>query len=178
MLFAMKKPTLIFTMFYLLIAGCTSKELSREEAFRLLQQQDQYPRIIDYDIYCSDPTYAKKAIDAGLEKEGLLIVQRTQKLADVGKPLIGFTEKAKPYLLATPPRDKAADVQKVKVADADLVEVTAVQTENDGKSAVVEFTTAYKNRTPFSVLTTIDFSGKATRKARLSLFDDGWRLQK
>lgn len=174
----MKKLTIFLSIFYLLIAGCTSKELSREEAFRLLQQQGQYPKVIDYDVYCSDPTYAKKAIDAGLEKEGLVTVQLTQKLADVGKPLIGFTEKAQPYLLATTPKDKAADVQKVKVADADLVEVTGVQTENDGKNAVVEFTTAYKNATPFSALTTIDFSGKATRKARFSLYDNGWKLQK
>jgi hypothetical protein len=120
----------------------------------------------------------KKAIDAGLEKRGVVTVQRTQKLADISKPIIGFTDKAQPYLLATPLKDKAADVQKVKIADADLVDVTGVQTENDGKNAVVGFTTAYKNRTPFTVFTTIDFSGKATQKARFSLYDNGWKLQK
>ena len=107
-----------------------------------------------------------------MEKEGLVTGQHTQKLADVGKPLIGFTENAQPFLLATPTKDKATDVQKVKVADADLVEVTGIQTENDGKKAIVEFTTAYENVTPFSVLTTIDFSGKATRKARFLLYGE------
>lgn len=174
----MKKPTIILWIFYLLIAGCTTQELSREEAFRLLQQKEQYPKVIDYDIYCSDPKYAKNAIDAGLEKEGLVTVQRTQKLADVGKPLVQFTPKARPYLLATPPKDKAVDVQRVKVADADLVEVTGVKTENDGKNAVVEYTTAYKNITPFSALTTISFTGKTSRKVRFSLYDDEWRLEK
>lgn len=33
----MKKLTIILSIFYLLIAGCTSNELSREEAFRLIQ---------------------------------------------------------------------------------------------------------------------------------------------
>lgn len=175
----MKKLTIILSIFYLLIAGCTSnKDLSREEAFRLIQQQEQYPKVIDFDVYCSDPKYAKKAIDAGLEKEGLVTVQRTQKLADVGKPLVQFTAKAQPYLLATPPKDKAVNIQRVKVADADLIEVTGVKTENDGKNAVVEYTTAYKNITPFSALSTINFDGKATRKARFSLYDDGWRLEK
>jgi hypothetical protein len=174
----MKRLTVILSIFYLLILGCTSKELSREEASRLIRQQGRYPKVIDYDIYCSDPKYAKKAIDAGLESEGLVTVQRTQRLADVGNPLISFTERAKPYLLATPPKDKAADVQKVKLADADLVEVTGVQTVNDGKNAIVEYTTAYKNLTPFSVLASTNFKQQTSRKANFSLYDDGWKLNK
>jgi len=163
----MKKPTIILWIFYLLIAGCTTQELSREEAFRLLQQKEQYPKVIDYDIYCSDPKYAKKAIDAGLEKEGLVTVQRTQKLADVGKPLVQFTPKAQAYLLATPPKDKAVDVQRVKVADADLVEVTGVKTENDGKNAVVEYTTVYKNITPILCFDNNKLQWKSFQKSTL-----------
>lgn len=163
----------------LILAGCTSKkELSREEAFKLLQQEKHYPKVIDYDISRSDPTAAKKVLNAGLESAGLVIVQRTQKLGDVGKPLISFTEKAQPYLLETPEKDKVLDVQKVKIADTDLVEVTGVKTESDGKNAVVEYATAYKNVTPFSALTTINFNQRTTHKARFSLFDDGWRLEK
>jgi len=90
-----KLPMLLWTA-GLLLTGCTSKELSREEAFRLLQQGKQFPRIIAYDIYRSDPQYARAVLDAGLEIEGLVTVQRTQKLADIGKPLIEFTAKAKP----------------------------------------------------------------------------------
>jgi hypothetical protein len=114
-----------------------------------------------------------------LEKEGLVTVQRTQKLGDVGQPLIQFTEKAQPYLLHTPEKEKATDVQKVKIADEDLVEITGIKTENDGKDALVEYTTAYKNTTPFSALMPVDFSDKRNvRKARFSLTDNGWKLEK
>ncbi|RPD44014.1 hypothetical protein [Paracnuella aquatica] len=148
----MKKLTLLISTIALFYASCSTKELSKEEATQVIRQQGKYPKAINYDIYCSDPSHAKKAIDAGLEKEGLVSVQRTQKLGDVGKSLIQFTAKAQSYLLATPEKDKSLDVQKVKIADEDLSEVTSVQTENDGKGAVVEYTTAYKNITPFSPL--------------------------
>ncbi len=174
----MKKLPVSFFIFLIIIAGCKSKELSREEAFRLIQQKEKYPKVIDFDIYCSDPKYAKKAMDAGLKVQGLVTIQHTQKLADVGKPLIKFTSKAQAYLLSTPSKDKAIDVQKVKIADADLAEVTGIKTENDGKNAVAEFTTTYKNITPFSALTTINFNKKSAHKVRFSLYDDGWKLEK
>jgi hypothetical protein len=145
------KKLMIILFIASLISSCTSKkELSRQEAYTIIKAHMKYPIIIDYDIYCSDPEFAKKAIDAGLEKERLLTVQRTQKLSDVGKPLIQFTSNAQPYLLPTPEKEKAIHVQKVKLADEDLVEVTGIKTTEDGKQAVAEYTTAYKNVNGFS----------------------------
>ena len=107
----MKKLTIIF-LIVSLMGGCTSKkELSKEEASKIIKQDNQYPRVIDYEIYCSDPVYATKIIDAGLEEQGLVTVQRNQKIKDVGKPLIEFTDKAKPYLLPTPEKDKKMDIE-------------------------------------------------------------------
>ena len=161
------------------ISGCTSKvELNREEAASMIKEALKYPRVIDYDIYSADPEFAKTAIDKGLEKEGLVTVQRTQKLGDVGKPLVEFTSKAQPYLLPTPEKDKAIHVQKVKLADEDLVEVTGIKTMEDGKQAVAEYTTAYKNVSGFSSLTDINFNKTGTHKANFALYDDGWRLEK
>lgn len=174
----MKKSILFFTLYSALIAGCTSKELSRKEAFKLLQQGKHYPQLLNYDIYCGDPEHAKKVIDAGLEAQGLLSVQRTQKLGDIGSPLIHFTDKAKAYLLPTPESDRSSNIQKVKLADEELVEVTGIKTGQTGKDAEVEFTTAYKNLTPFSVLVPTNFKNHATRKANFALYDDGWRLEK
>lgn len=174
----MKKSILLFTLYSALIAGCTSKQLSREKAFKLIQQGKHYPQLLDYDIYCGDPQHAKKVLDAGLEAQGLLSVQRTQKLADIGSPLIHFTDKATPYLLPTPACDKASNIQKVKVADEELVEVTGITTGQSGKDAVAEYTTAYKNLTPFSVLVPTNFNQKANRKANFTLSDDGWKLDK
>lgn len=163
----------------MLITGCSSKkELTREEAFRLIQQGKNYPKAIDYDLYCGDPKYAKKVIDAGLETQSFVTVQRTQKLSEVGNPLIHFTDKAKPFLLPTPSSDQPSNIQKVKVADEDLVEVTGINTGTSGKDAVVEYTTAYKNLTPFSALAATNFKKQATRKANFALYNDGWKLEK
>ncbi len=162
-----------------LVSGCNSKEeLSREKAFSLINEAMKFPRVIDYDVYSSDPEFAKMAIDKGLEKEGLVIVQRTQKLGDVGKPLVEFTSKAQPYLQPTSKKDKAIHVQKVKLADEDLVGVTGIKITEDGKQAVAEYTTAYKNVSGFSALTDVNFNKTAIHKANFTLYDDGWRLEK
>lgn len=174
----MRKLTMILFGVVLLFAGCETKELSREEASQKIKQHGQYPKIIDYDLYCSDPSHAKKAIEAGLEKEGLVSVLQIQKMADVGKPLIQFNAKAQPYLLSTPEKDKAMNVQKVKIADEDYSEITAIKTANNGKDAIVEYTTTYRNITPFSALAKINFSAKPIRKVYFSLTDHGWRLEK
>ncbi len=95
----MKKATTIIWIACILIVSCTSKKvLSKEDAFQQIQKGKQFPKIIDYDLYCGDPQQAKKVLDAGLETDGLLKVQRTQKLSDVGRPLISLTDKAQIYL--------------------------------------------------------------------------------
>jgi len=174
----MKKLSIIFLIVNL-IASCTSKnELSKEEASNILKQSNHYPLVIDYDIYCSDPEFAKKAIDAGLEQQGLVTIRQTQKLADVGKPLIEFTDKAKPYLMPTPEKDKKLDIQKVKLAEEDLVDVTGIKTMEDGKQAIADYTTAYKNVSGFAALAKNMNNQTATHKAYFTLYDDGWKLEK
>lgn len=175
----MKPLTIILCSFWLLLAGCKSKkELTREEAFRLLQESKTYPKVIDYDLYVSDPQEAKKVIDAGLETQGLVTVQRTQKLADAGKPLIAFTTKAQPALLPTPEKDKASHIQKTKLADEVLVEVTALSNASDGQRVEAEYTTSYKNVSGFAPLTNIDFQKTKAHKTTFVLSDKGWQLGK
>ena len=163
-----------------LLTACSddNKELSREEAMNLLKQETIYPKVVDYDIFCGDPAFAKKVLDAGLEAQGLLTVQHTQKLSEVGKPIIQLSAKAEPYLLPTPEKDKSINIQKVKLAEEQLKEVTAIKMMDDGKSAVAEYTTTYKNVTPFSSSVNTDFSKKNTHQAYFALYDDGWRLEK
>jgi hypothetical protein len=81
--------------------------------------------------------------------------------------------KGTTLLLPTLQQEKAIDMLIVKIADADFLEVTDIQTENDGNKSVVEYSTAYKNKTPFAALSTIDFNRKAFQKERFSLYD-GW----
>ncbi len=61
-------------------------------------------------------------------------VQRTQKLREIGKPLVYFTDKAKPYLLPITKGRNPDKVQVVKVADKDLVEVTGISTNSNEKN--------------------------------------------
>ena len=35
----------------------------------------QFPKVVDYDIFCGDPVHARKVFDAGLEEQGLVVVQ-------------------------------------------------------------------------------------------------------
>jgi hypothetical protein len=175
----MKKLTILFSIFSLMIHSCNSnKELSRNEALKQLKQERNFPIVIDYDVFCSDPEFGRKVLDAGLESAGLVTVQHTQKLADAGKPLITFTEKAKSFLLPTPEKDKAVHVQKVKLAEEELIEVTNIRTNGTGNKAVVDYTTTFKNITPFVKLTTDDFTEKKTNKAYFALGDEGWKLEK
>lgn len=163
-----------------LLTACSddNKELGRDEAMNLIKQQTSYPKVIDYDIFCGDPEFARKVLDAGLEEQGLLTVQRTQKFSEIGSPIIQLSAKAEPYLLPTPEKDKSINVQKVKLAEEQLKEVTGIKMMDDGKSAVAEYTTAYKNVTPFSSLVNTDFSKENTHQAYFALYDDGWRLEK
>jgi hypothetical protein len=134
--------------------------------------------VIDYEIFCSDPAHAKSLLDAGLEADGLVTVQKTQKLKDIGRPLIQFTVKAEPFLLPTPEKDKALDIQKVKVADEDLNDINISQ-DNENKDIVwVEYTAVYKNITPFSVLMKRNLNEQVSHKVQFSLTDSGWILQK
>lgn len=175
----MKKLAIFLSITCLLFHACdTKQELTHEEALKQIKQERNYPGILDFDLYCGDPKYGRKVLDAGLESEGLVIVQRTQKLDEVGKPLIVFTAKAEAFLLPTPEKDKVSLIQKVKLADEDVVEVTNIRTNGSGNKAVVDYSTAFKNVTPFSKLTTVDFTKIKTNKAYFALGDAGWKLEK
>lgn len=163
-----------------LLTACSNdnEDLSRDEAMNLLKQQTEYPKVVDYDLFCGDPAFARKVLDAGLEEQGLLTVQHTRKLSEVGTPIIRLLAKSEPYLLPTPEKDKSINIQKVKLAEEELKEVTGIKMMDDNKSAVAEYTTTYKNITPFSSLVNTDFSKEDTHRAYFALYDDGWRLEK
>lgn len=175
----MKKRIFIFCAIWWIIPGCSNnKELSREEAMSLIRQEVHYPKVFDFEINRVDQDRARKVLDAGLEANGLVTVQRTQKLIDVGKPIIHFTDKAKPFFLPLPKNENPEKVQVVKLADEELAEVTGIKTSGNGKNAVVEYTTVYKNLTPFAALVKRDLTNKQVHKAYFSLYDDGWKYEK
>lgn len=174
----MKKLLLIFLLAIVFSSCSPKKELSKDEAARIIKENMKYPLVIDYDIYCSDPESARKIIDGGVEQAWLVTVQHTQKLSDAGRSLVEFTDKAKPYLLPTPEKDREVHVQKVKLAEEDLADVTNIKIMDDGKKAIAEYTTVYKNVSGFSGLTDINLNQSHTRTANLALYDDGLKLEK
>jgi hypothetical protein len=160
----------------LFMAACNQPAMDRKQAEAIIRTEKAYPKAYEYDINMTDPASAKKLIDAGLESEGLVTIDRTQKLKDAGKPIVHFTDKAKPYLVRIDA--KYDNVQVVKVADMDLGEITNIQENDDKLSAVVEYTVVYKYITPFAKLIQRDLSKPDTQRADLYFFDSGWKLKK
>ena len=174
----MKKLLFILLSLGVALAGCNYAQTpTKEEVLQILNKELEYPRVIDYEIFCSDPEHARKLVEAGLETNGLIVVQKTQKLKDAGKALVQFTEKANPYLLPTPEKDKALDIQKVKIADEEISEVSIRQDGDNSNTVWVEYSTVYKNVTPFSVLMKKGLKEPAKRKVKLSLSEHGWVLE-
>ena len=174
----MKKLLFILLSTVSILSGCSTKELKKEEALQLINKELNYPRVVDYYIFCSDPEHAKSLLDAGLEINGMVTVQKTQKLKDTGKPLVQFTEKAKPYLLPTQDKDKALDVQKVKIADEEVIDLSITQDGENKNTVWVEYTSVYKNITPFSVLMKRNLNEPVRHRVKFSLSANGWILQK
>lgn len=161
----------------LLLTSCNNIEkLNRETALKLLQDSKEYPKTISYNIFVSDPAFATRVLEAGLEESGLVTVQRTRKLTDVGQPIITFTKKAKPYLFPQSDEDKSDGIQRVKIAKEVLEEINGVQMDGENK-AIVEIKTSFNNVSPFSKLSKLELEKKNIRQVNFVLYDDGWRLK-
>lgn len=162
----------------LILSSCGSQEkLNRETALKILKENQGNSKVSTYSIFITDPTYAKRMIDAGLEDDGLLKVKRTQKLIEVGEPLIIFTEKSLPYLINQTEEDKADRIQRVKIADEVIDQVTGIQMLEGGNRAVVEYNVSFKNISPFSKLYKENLNNNEARKVDFILYDDGWRTK-
>lgn len=175
----MRKLVFILLSASMTVLGCTSSgKPSKEEVMQILKKELNYPKVVGFDIYCSDPAFSQKLLDAGLETNGLVTVQKTQKLKDAGRPLISFTGKAQQYLLPTSEKDKALDIQKVKIADEEINDIGINPDPENKKSVWVEYTTVFRNVTPFSVLLKKDLKKPIPHKIQFSRTEDGWMLQK
>lgn len=173
----MKRKLFILFSTGVILSGCTgTKELKKEDALEIINKELNYPRIIDYDIYCSDPVHARKLIDNGLEDDGIVLIQKKQKLKDIGSPLIEFTDKARPYLLATLDKDKKLDIQKVKIAEEVVTDLNILATVD--QTTTVEYTTSYKNITPFAPLLKTNFQKSERHTVYFISSVKGWILQK
>ncbi len=168
----------LLAVFAIALSSCSSSELSRPNALELIKKEYKYPITTDWAIFTGDPAHAKKLLDAGLEQEGYVVVQRTQKMKDTGKPWISFTDKATQFLLPIKEEDKKYAIQKVRTGEEDIIAITGIKMLSKGRKAVVEYTTQYEQLTPFAVLAHLQANKPNTRTAYFSLYDDGWRVER
>jgi hypothetical protein len=171
----MKKLPYILTIAIILMTGCNTNKLDQKTAIEIINKKYQYPKVLDYDIYCSDPEHARKILKAGLEEKGLVIVQRTQKLQDIGNPLIEFTDAAKPYLLPISEKDKELHIQKIKIADEEFDSIKEIKMGSSGKKAIVEYSTMRKN-TAFASLLKNGLLATKQHKVYFLLTENGWQI--
>lgn len=161
----------------LLITACGSKDLDKANALKLLQEQKDYPKTIETDIYIVDPVDATKLLKSGLEKEGFVKIIQNQKLADVGKPLITFTEKARPYLIPQTDKDSKNNIQRVRVAEEFIEDIISIKMEEDKKTALVSYKTSKVNKTPFFIISGINGSGKGIKKLKFIINENEWLVR-
>ncbi|MDI6033367.1 hypothetical protein QLS91_09805 [Flavobacterium sp. LB2P84] len=173
----MKKLSCILTVAIMTMTGCNTKNLDEKTAVELIIKEYRYPRVLDYDIYRSDPQHARKVRQSGLEEKGLVTVLRTQKLKDIGAPLIHFTDAAKPYFLLTSEDDKKSNIQKVKIADEEFGTIIDIKIWNFGKMAIVGYSTV-RNNTIFGSLLRKGSSTIKQHKAHFLLTQNGWQIMK
>lgn len=170
----MKKLSILLMTLSFIALGCNSKSLNEKTATEQIIKKYQYPKIVDYEIFCGDPVHAKRILDSGLEEKGLVKIVRVQTFKDLGKPLIYFTDLAKPYLLETPEADREHKIQKVKIGMQDFDGITTIVADSNKKIAIVEYNTIRKMNV-FGVLMK-DLAIKKKEKAYFLLSDDGWQI--
>jgi hypothetical protein len=156
-----------------ILTGCS--DLDEGDIEQLFVDQRVYPHVLETVIFCNSDTEVARVIKTGLVRDGFVTAQLEHTPADIGKPLIYFTDKAAPYLLPTSETLKSFDEQKLKVAVEHFLGVVNIEISASGKNAVVDYMTVIKDPTPFSVLYREDISGQHPRRTFFTLKNDGWR---
>ena len=173
----MKKLFLIFMI--IPVMGCqTNQKPDKETVLKIINDDLNFPRTIDYEIFCSDPAHAKKLLNLKLDTTGMVTIQKTQKLKDIGSPLISFTEAAQPYLIQPTEKQRKLDIQKVKIAEEtiDNIKLGNRSESNEKTTIPVTYTVICTHITPFSALMKRDLSKTITRSATLLFIDRKWKL--
>ncbi|MEJ1241004.1 hypothetical protein WBG78_22850 [Chryseolinea sp. T2] len=164
--------TLVFLVGAAMLVSCSDLDNDRVE--ELLTAESVYPRTVDIRVYCNDQTTAREVVDNNLSRHGYVTAQFVHTPEDIGKPLITFTEQAKPFLLETNDTLRAIDVQRVKVADETFRHVRNIEINPKGDKAVVDYTTELVNRTPFIVLYRQNVAGDQLRRTFFTKKNDRW----
>lgn len=170
----MKTTVKILIAVSLIVLGCNKKNFDEKTAIDLIIKKYQYPKDITYDVFCGDPDHARKILEAGLEKKGLVKVDLQRKIMDSDKSFIHFTKSAQPYLMQTSEEDKKYKIQKIKIAEENFDGITNILGTSSDKVIIVEYKVTRKLNA-FAPLWP-DLQNKKLSKAYFVLSDKGWEL--
>lgn len=169
-----------FILYILLVSmiRCGTEKLEESQVEYILKQEKVYPAVVEYRLYCNDTETAKQLHKKGLAEQGLVTANLSHAQIDVGKPLISFTEKATPYLLATSDTLKSIDVQKVKIGEEQFDKVMQIQYSPNGTRALVTYATHVDQITPFAAMLERPLDGEQVRTTSFTRTDNGWEWDK
>lgn len=171
-----------------------SKDLSKSRAKEMIIQKRELPRVVsivlakwyvvDYvdglsvpldSLVNSEKYYLKEELLNKLEKDGFVKLLRTGPEGNcrVVQIRVLLTDESKKYL-----EKEDQKYYQLKVYDRCFGKITGIQSDEQKKMAIVEYTQEVEHPTPFfKYLTIFDIpSGKYTEK--FELYDDGWRILK
>jgi len=133
-----------------------------------------YPFTVEYRMFCNSEQYVREVIEKKLVEDGFVTAQLKHTKEDLGRPLIYFTDKAKPYLLITDDTLKSFDIQRIRVAEEVFMQVRKIEMNPSGDKAVVDYSTKIINPTPFIVLYIQDVKGEQKRRTFFTRKNDQW----
>lgn len=174
----MNKQTFTLYILSFIVISCGSGKLEESQVKQLLEQAKAYPLVVEHRLFCNDTETAKRVHTKGLAELGLVTANLTHTLADIGKPLISFTEKAKPYLLTTSDTLRSIDVQKVKIGEEQFHGVVRIQYTSSGDRALVTYTITVEQVTPFAVMLEKPIEGEQVRETSFTRTERGWEWDK
>lgn len=170
------KAFIILVLAGITLMACNKITLTEKEAHQLIEQEKKYPQLQSYQIYTKDAEDGRRLLDAGLERDSLVKVERNHKTGENQKTLITFTDKAKEFLLP-PDKGQLSSVQKVKIADEVIDSIVSIQIDEKQQIARITYTSKYVNVNPFSKLEKRDFGQTKKHQIKLVYSKEGWDLQ-
>ncbi|MDD3294488.1 MAG: hypothetical protein PHG20_07360 [Geobacteraceae bacterium] len=191
----------IFFVMAIVTAGCSSKELTRSEARKILEKTTGKEigdlnsgfvvagGIPSSDAFMGLEKHITPEDYRTLEREGMIKLENMGLVVFGERFLVTFPEDInKKYVLSTETKDTVEmdgkkftkDVSKVVLGQSSIKEITGIRQEGKetGAKARVEFT-VHMEVTPFGkVMLLPSLQGDVPYIAKFEKYDDGWRIVK
>lgn len=155
--------------------SCGEKGLSNDDVKTAFEKDKVYPRVAQAQIFVNEEKTASLIRDTDLEEQGYVTVKLSHSLEDIGQPLVLFTEKSRPFLIAKPDSLESIEKQPVKVADEKFLEVKQIAYSEDGKKAVVDYSVTIDNQSPFIILLASPMQATEFRRTNFIKEGEDWK---